>query len=72
MTPDSPADGIGVHRTDIDDVLARIDLGGAGYTHGYRLTGPRVTRPRRRGLPLAGRAGVKFTSSGTVVVATTL
>jgi mannose-6-phosphate isomerase len=41
ITPDQPVEGIGVYRTDGDEfVLARIDLGDAGYTHGYRLTGP--------------------------------
>lgn len=41
LTPDSPVEGVAVYRTDSDDfVLARVDLGDAGYTHGYRLTGP--------------------------------
>jgi mannose-6-phosphate isomerase len=64
ITPDQPVEGIGVYRTDGDEfVLARIDLGDAGYTHGYRLTGP-----DRAAFALTGPA-IALALSGAVTVA---
>lgn len=78
ITPDSPAEGIGVYRTDGDEfVLARIDLGDAGYTHGYRLagpdraaftlTGPAIALALTGGVTVAGASGSAALGRGDAV-----
>jgi mannose-6-phosphate isomerase len=78
VVPDSPAEGIGVYRTDQDDfVLARIDLGEAGYTHGYRLagpdrtafalTGPAIALALTGGVTVAGASGSAALGRGDAV-----
>jgi mannose-6-phosphate isomerase len=78
VTPDYPVQGVGVYRTDQDDfVLARIDLGDAGYTHGYRLagpeqaaftlTGPAIALALTGGVSVAGASGTASLGRGDAV-----
>ena len=78
ITPDSPVEGVSVYRTDSDDfVLARIDLGDAGYTHGYRLagpeqaafalTGPAIALALTGGVSVAGASGTASLGRGDAV-----
>jgi mannose-6-phosphate isomerase len=78
VTPDFPVEGIGVYRTDQDDfVLARIDLGAAGYSHGYRLagpesaaftlTGPAIALALTGGVSVAGASGTASLGPGDAV-----
>lgn len=78
VSPDSPVEGISVYRTDSDDfVLARIDLGEAGSSHGYRLagpertafalTGPAIALALAGGVTVAGASGSAALGAGDAV-----
>lgn len=66
VIPDYPAPGITAYRADVDDfVLARIEIGEAGYTHGYQNRGPESTSFRLTG-PAIGfclSGGVRITGA---------